>query len=141
MNRSDSRRFDDIYRRLWNALHVGDRNGDLGQHERQLLAHVPAEGGISLSALAAHLLLPKSSASVAVRKLADKGLVVRVRRPDNERELAITLTPEGRRRVADDAVLDPRRLAAALRSLPEADRAELLRLLESVAAVAEKKPR
>ena len=74
-----------------------------------------------------------------MRKLADKGLVVRVRRAGNERELALTLTPQGRRRVADDAVLEPRRLAAALRSLPDADRAELLRLLESVATAAERR--
>ena len=47
---------------------------DLTQHERQFLHHVPIEGAVSLTDLARHLALPKSTASVIVKSLARRGL-------------------------------------------------------------------
>jgi DNA-binding MarR family transcriptional regulator len=135
VNRSDARRFDDLYGSLWGALHRGD-DPDLSQHERQLLAHIPSRGGLSLTALARHLLLPKSTASVVVKDLSARGLLTRSRRPGNERELSIELTDEGRKRVRADTVLDLRRLGRALGALSASERAELLGLLERLAAAA-----
>jgi DNA-binding MarR family transcriptional regulator len=137
VNRSDAERFEAGYRRLWGALHRGD-DPDLSQHERQLLHHVPAEGGVALTWLARHLALPKSTTSVLVKDLARRGFVERARDPDDERRLAIVLTPEGRRRVAADSVLEPDRLATALAALPERQRAPLLRGLERLAEAAER---
>src|SRR3954452_5098155 len=110
VNVSDSARYELAYRRVWGALHRGDE-ADLGQHERQLLHHVPAEGGVALSSLARHLALPKSTASVLVKDLERRGFVRRAR---DERRLAIVVTGEGRRRVAADTVLEPAPLARAL---------------------------
>jgi DNA-binding MarR family transcriptional regulator len=135
VNRSDARRFDELYRSLWAALHRGD-DPDLGQHERELLAHVPARGGVSLTALARHLLLPKSTASVIVKDLSERGMLTRARRPGNERELSIELTEEGRKRVRADTVLDLRRLSRALGALSGQERAERLALLERLAVSA-----
>lgn len=128
MNSSESRQFETLYRQLWGALHRSDDDGDgLGQHERELLAHVGE--GASLTWLAQHLLMPKSSASVAVKDLERRGFLVRRRDPADERRLQITLTPQGEAAVAADHVLDLAALGRALHRLPVADRRQLLALL------------
>ena len=93
--------------------------------------------GIALNDLAAHLGLPKSSASVLVKDLERRGFLVRRRDPDDERRLAIVLTALGRRRVTEDSVLEPRLLASALAALKERDRAALVRTMQRLAEAAE----
>ena len=137
MNSPDHERFERAYRRLWGALHRGDEPG-LSQHERQLLHHVPAAGGVALIDLAQHLALPKSTASVVVKDLERRGFVRRRRDARDERRLAIVLTAEGRRRVAADTVLEPRPLAQALDALAAGRRAELLDAIEALADAAER---
>lgn len=136
-NRSADERFEDAYTRLWAVLHRPD-DPDLTQHERGLLHHVPATGGVPLGDLAHHLALPKSTASVLVKGLERRGFLRRRRDPADERRLAIVLTAKGRRRVEADRVLDPDGLAAALDTLPPSRRELLLRLMERVAAAAER---
>jgi DNA-binding MarR family transcriptional regulator len=132
MNGSDAERFEIAYRAIWGALNRND-DPDLGQHERQLLHHVPATGGMALTALADHLALPKSSTSVLVKDLARRGFVRRVRDSADERRLALTLTAKGRRRVEADTVLRPDALAAALAALPQRRRQDLLAGMEALA--------
>jgi DNA-binding MarR family transcriptional regulator len=136
MNSSTPERFEAAYRRIWGSLNRPD-DPDLAQHERQLLHHIPARGGVSLTWLARHLLLPKSSASVLVKSLERRGFVARSRVPDDERKLAIILTPKGRRRVAADTVLDSAKLGRALAALSETTRHALIRGVEQLAARAE----
>jgi DNA-binding MarR family transcriptional regulator len=137
VNSSEVERFEQAYRRVWGALHRGDEP-DLSQHERQLLHHIPGEGGVPLTWLARHLALPKSTASVLVKDLARRGFVQRARDPADERRLALVLTAKGRRRVEADSVLEPEPLAAALAALPERRRAALLRGMERLAEAAER---
>ena len=111
---------------------------DLSQHERQLLHHIPSEGGVSLGWLAQHLALPKSSASVLVQDLARRGFVRRTRDPDDERRLSITLTAAGRRRVEADTVLRPEPLSEALAALPRTHREAALEGLERLAREGER---
>jgi DNA-binding MarR family transcriptional regulator len=103
-----------------------------------VLRAVESEGN-SLGGLAAHLGRPKSTTSVLVKRLERRGLLRRRRDPGDERRLVIVRTAEGRRRVADDRVLDRTRLTAALRALPRADRAKMLDGLERVAEAAERR--
>ena len=117
------------------ALHRGDEP-DLSQHERELLHHVPNEGGVELGRLAWHLALPKSTTSVLVKDLERRGFLVRRRNPQDERRLAITLTARGEERVRADSVLDPDRLAAALADLDAAERRALLQGIERLASSA-----
>jgi DNA-binding MarR family transcriptional regulator len=133
---SDSEQFESAYVRLWAALHRGDE-ADLRQHERDLLHHVPVGGGVSLGALAAHLALPKSSASVLVKDLERRGFLSRLRDPADERRLAIVLTDEGRRRVDAGSVLDLEGLRTALAALAPSTRSGLLRGLTQLADAAE----
>jgi DNA-binding MarR family transcriptional regulator len=137
VNSSDSERFERAYRRVWGALHRGD-DPELSQHERQLLHHVPTEGGIALNALAAHLALPKSTASVVVKDLERRGFVKRARDERDERRLAIVLSDAGAARVRADTVLEPDRLARALAELPEPVRAQLLSHFEALADAGER---
>ena len=135
MNGSDAERFEYAYRAIWGALSRSD-DPDLSQHERQLLHHLPVTGGVPLTALATHLALPKSSASVLVKDLARRGFVRRTRDALDERRLALTLTAKGRRRVEKDTVLRPADLATALDRLPERRRRALLAGMEALATSA-----
>jgi DNA-binding MarR family transcriptional regulator len=137
LNSSETEQFERCYARLWRALFRGDEPG-LSQHERQLLHHVPEDGGIALTDLAAHLALPKSTASVVVKDLERRGFLRRARDTRDERRLAIVLTGAGAERVRADTVLDPERLGRALAALPEAARGELLRGLEALTDAAER---
>lgn len=126
-------RLDRVYRDLWTELHRRNSD-DLRQHEAELLSHVPAEGSVTLHWLSRHLLLPKSTASVLLKALESRGFVRRERRPENQRELCITLTPVGAERVAAATVLDTGRLATVLQRLPAADLESALHTLEQVAS-------
>jgi MarR family transcriptional regulator, organic hydroperoxide resistance regulator len=137
MNSSDVELFERLYTRLWGALNRPD-SPDLSQHERQLLHHLTPEQPVSLGWLAGHLGLPKSTTSTIVKRLSERGFVHRVRDPQNERQLAITLTDKGNERVAEDTVLDPDRLRAALSAVRPATRTALLAGLEQLADAAEK---
>jgi DNA-binding MarR family transcriptional regulator len=139
VNSSETERFERAFRRVWGALHRGD-DPELSQHERQLLHHVPVRGGIALTALATHLALPKSTASVVVKDLERRGYVRRTRDARDERRLAIVLSAHGRRVVEADTVLDPDALARALAALPEAERGALLGAMESLADAGERVP-
>src|SRR4051794_19882424 len=139
VNRSASEHFEILYRRIWGALNRPDAP-DLSQHERDLLHHVPADGAVSLTWLAGHLGLPKSTASMVVKGLGQRGFVQRTRDPGDERRLAIALTDQGRARLAQDTVLEPEALAAALAKLSPSVRAALLDGLAQLADAAEAVP-
>jgi DNA-binding MarR family transcriptional regulator len=136
VKRSAVEQFEQLYRRIWGALNRPDAP-DLSQHERELLHHVPVDGAVSLSWLAGHLGLPKSTASLVVKSLGQRGFVARARDPRDERRLAIALTDAGRARLAEDTVLEPKALAAALAKLGPPVRAALLDGLAQLADAAE----
>ena len=135
-NKSTAEQFDELYGRLWRTFSKPDAD-DLSQHERQLLHHVPAVGGIPLGDVANHLGIPKSSASEQVKSLERRGFLTRHRDPEDERQLSIVLTDAGVARVRQDSVLDLVRLAAALEKVSAEDRRALLTGLEHLAAAAE----
>src|SRR2546423_13355092 len=138
-NKSTAEQFDALYGRLWRAFIKPDAD-DLSQHERQLLHHVPAVGGIPLGDVANHLGIPKSSASEQVKSLERRGFLTRRRDLEDERRLSIVLTTKGQERVASDSVLDVERLGAALKRLSTKERVALLAGLERLAAAAPKVP-
>ncbi|HVD13292.1 MAG TPA: MarR family winged helix-turn-helix transcriptional regulator [Actinomycetota bacterium] len=135
----DADRFEMAYRRIWRVLHRPAEPG-LGGHAFQVLRQVPMDGAISLTGLAGHLGLPKSTTSVLVKALAGKGLLSRARDQTDERRLRIALTEKGQDTLAADTMLAPDRLAHALAALPDATREALLAGLEELAAVSERLP-
>src|SRR2546429_9970120 len=92
-NKSTAEQFDALYGRLWRAFMKPDAD-DLSQHERQLLHHVPAVGGIPLGDVSNHLGIPKSSASEQVNSLERRGFLSPRRHLHDERRLPIWLTPK-----------------------------------------------
>src|SRR4030088_1357551 len=136
-NKSIAEQFDLAYGRLWRAFFKTEA-ADLSQHERQLLHHVPAVGGIPLGDVSNHLGIPKSSASEQVKSLERRGFLSRRRDLRDERRLSIVLTAKGQARVAADSVLDLGRLSAALRKLSPRERVALLAGLERLTAAAPK---
>jgi DNA-binding MarR family transcriptional regulator len=136
-NKSAAEQFDLAYGRLWRAFFKPEA-ADLSQHERQLLHHVPAAGGIPLGNVSNHLGIPKSSASEQVKSLERRGFLSRRRDPEDERRLLIVLTTKGQERVASDSVLDVERLAGALKKLSTMERVALLAALERLTAAAPK---
>jgi MarR family transcriptional regulator, organic hydroperoxide resistance regulator len=138
--RSAADRFESAFRVCWAALH-SPADPELAPNELELLRHVGDEpDGVALTWLAGHLGWPKSTTSVLVKDLERRGLVARRRRADDERRLAIALTPRGSARVAADRILEPGRLAAALRILSPAVREQLLEGLEQLGAAAARLP-
>jgi len=136
-NKSTAEQFDFLYGRVWRAFIKPDAD-DLSQHERQLLHHVPAVGGIPLGDVSNHLGIPKSSASEQVKSLERRGFLRRRRDLHDERRLSIVLTAKGQARVAADSVLDLDRLAAALKKLSSRERVALLAGLERLTGAATK---
>jgi DNA-binding MarR family transcriptional regulator len=134
----DADRFEAAYRRIWRALR---RPGEPGLPDRalQVLRQV-AGGSTSLTGLAKDVGMPKSTASVLVKKLADMGLLTRARVAYDERRLDVALTDQGRDALAADTVLAPDRLGRALAALPAETKRALLAELEELAEVSERLP-
>lgn len=130
-----TRRFADSLAEVWLAFRRLEEEGELTSHERDVLAHIPSEGSVSLRQLAEHLAIGLSTASVLMKRLEARGLVVRRRDPTDERRLALTLSPDGRAALDRASDLDVHRLAKALRQLGEARTNELTEALEQVAAI------
>jgi DNA-binding MarR family transcriptional regulator len=133
----DADRFEAAYRRIWRSLHRPGETG-LPDHALRVLHQVSANGSISLTGLARHLGLPKSSASVLVKALADRGLLSRARDQADERRLRIALTDQGQDLLAADTMLAPDRLGRALAALPDGTRQALLAGLEELAGAGER---
>jgi DNA-binding MarR family transcriptional regulator len=138
--RSAADRFESAYRQCGVALRSPD-DPDLSPHELELLRQLDdGPDGVALTWLAGQLGWPKSTTSVLVKDLERRGWLARARRGDDERRVAIALTVKGRARVAADRVLEPRRLAAALRALSPIVREQLLDGFEELAGAAERLP-
>jgi DNA-binding MarR family transcriptional regulator len=93
----------------------------------QKLAEAPA---LSLNDLAARTMTHKSSVSVVVSRLVDRGLVHRRRSSADGRGIVLTLTAAGRRALAQAPESAQTKLVAALQRLPRADLAAFARLFE-----------
>src|SRR2546430_17695935 len=99
MKGSGSEQFEQLYRRIWGALNRAD-DPDLSQHERQLLHRVPADGAVSLTWLAEHLGLPKSTASMAGKRLGPRGVFERAPGKEDGTGRALRVPRDGAARAA-----------------------------------------
>jgi len=84
----------------------------------QRLAEAPA---LSLNDLAARTMTHKSSVSVVVKRLVDRGYVTRRRSSADGRGIVLTLTPAGRRAIARAPQTAQTRMITALRRFPRRD--------------------
>jgi DNA-binding MarR family transcriptional regulator len=91
------------------------------------LAEAPA---LSLNDLAARTMTHKSSVSVVVKRLVDRGFVRRRRSSADRRSIVLTLTAAGRRAIERAPDSAQTRLIAALRRMPRRELATLASLFE-----------
>jgi MarR family transcriptional regulator, lower aerobic nicotinate degradation pathway regulator len=91
------------------------------------LADAPS---LSLNDLAARTMTHKSSVSVVVTRLVERGLVRRRRSTADGRSIVVTLTPAGERALARAPESAQSRMVAALRRLPTGDLSQFAGLFE-----------
>ncbi|NDW05135.1 MarR family winged helix-turn-helix transcriptional regulator [Jiella pacifica] len=100
------------------------------------------QDGLTIGAIAGRLALESSTITPLVKRLEASGLLVRRRNAEDERQVLVTLTEEGRAIRAVTARIGERLLAAS-RMSPErlaALNAEVRALRDAVAAAAEQPP-
>lgn len=66
----------------------------------KVLTMIHRNGGLTVSALAEHMMTDKAQVSRAVRELDDLGLIQRVQDPLDRRSSLLSLTPEAEERIA-----------------------------------------
>jgi MarR family transcriptional regulator, lower aerobic nicotinate degradation pathway regulator len=113
---------------------VGERLATLGSRKWHYAALAALEefGPDSQSGLSDRTGIYRSDLVATINELTARGLVVRAPDPADGRRNAITLTDEGRRHLKRLDVLIADAEAEFLAPLPEADRAELTRILKLI---------
>jgi DNA-binding MarR family transcriptional regulator len=117
------------YPAIWFACHTAHRtrgaphDSGLTDREATILAHIPS-AGIDPAELTVHLGMAKSSLSAHLSRLESLGLIVADAVPGDKRRKRLSLTAEGRRVKRNASPLATERVAALLRNLEEADRAQ-----------------
>ncbi len=71
----------------------------------------------TISALAVHLGCAQNTASEIVQRLAEKGLILKERKDDDERTVVLSLTEQGTQVLYEQTGLDVERLAVCLEQL------------------------
>ena len=126
------------YPRVWHAAHRrhpprGLAGAALSEREQTVLAHLDPTRSRSVADLADHLALAPSTLSEVLGALEAKDLVVRTRDAPDRRKVSVSLTPRGKRALADATPLDASVLQKALETLSDTDRATVGRGLALLA--------
>jgi DNA-binding MarR family transcriptional regulator len=107
----------------------------LTARDGEILVHLATDPPLTLSELASHLDVAKSTLSAAIARLDVGGYVTRgdTGRGDR-RERALVLTSKGHAAIAATSVLEAARLVAVLKRLPATDREAVAVGLRTLAA-------
>lgn len=81
-----------------------------------------------------------STASELVKRLQNKGLLVRRRTDKDERVVRLELTAAGRTALTEHTSCDPQKLEAGLAALPAAEQRELVRLIKGLSDAVQPAP-
>lgn len=108
------------------AYRLSDRDSSILVHLNETVPVTPTE-------LAAHLSVRGSTLSAAIHRLERLGYMQRKRMAGDRRTVALTLTPQGARAMAETSVLDSERVRAVLTRLNQGERKRALEGLELLA--------
>ena len=112
----------------------------LSARDSEILVHLDRRTPMTLSALAAHMDLSRSTLSEAVTKLESLGYIAKDRRADGDRRrIGLVLTGKGVDAVRANSVLEAPRLRTVLSRLSKRDQAKVIEGLELLASAC--KPR
>jgi DNA-binding MarR family transcriptional regulator len=126
----------DSIRRIVQVLRISSREAErtVGLTAAQLfvLQQLSGDNALSLNELASRTLTHQSSVSVVAQRLADRGLISRVRSKQDARRVELSLTAAGRRLIGRAPHAAQEHLLTAVRHLSPAPRRQLARLLEQL---------
>ena len=105
----------------------------LSGRDSEILVHLDRKTPLTLSELAAHMDLSRSTLSEALTRLEAFGYVVKTTHTRDRRQIGLVLTQKGVAAVRASSVLDARRLRAALERLSRTDQANAVAGLELLA--------
>jgi MarR family transcriptional regulator, organic hydroperoxide resistance regulator len=106
------RRLLDAYPAIFLACHRQHMRGDdegntLSENQASVLQHLDEKRPATLSKLAEHMGVSRSTMSITISRLVRDGYIRRVRSRDDTRCIALTLTPSGARVKRESSVLHP----------------------------------
>jgi DNA-binding MarR family transcriptional regulator len=120
------RRLFDAYPAIFLACHRRHLRDDasgrvITEHQASTLDHLHATRPTTLSKLAEHMGVGRSSMSIMVARLVRSGYVVRGRDKTDRRTIGLTLTPAGARIKQENTVLEADLVREMFRSMPAKD--------------------
>jgi DNA-binding MarR family transcriptional regulator len=135
------RRLLDAYPAIFLACHrIHVRDDETGklitEHQASVLDHLHATHPTTLSRLAEHLGVGRSTMSIMVARLVRRGYIARSPDKDDARRVGLTLTPAGVRVKEQNTVLDPELVREMFRSMPSKELEAALQGIEDLAKYA-----
>jgi DNA-binding MarR family transcriptional regulator len=135
------RRLLDAYPAIFLACHRQHvREDEAGktvtEHQASVLDHLHATHPITLSKLAEHMGVGRSTMSITVARLVRGGYIASSRDKNDARRVGLTLTPTGVRVKEQNTVLDPELVRGMFRSMPAGELETALRGIERMAKFA-----
>lgn len=123
-------------RRIVRFLRLADREAEIacGLSAAQLfvLETLAKSPSISQAELAARTLTDQSSVSTVTAKLVERGLVARVVSAEDRRRTELSLTAAGKKTLTRAPKIPQHAIIGAVRAMPDPQRGELVRSLESL---------
>jgi MarR family transcriptional regulator, organic hydroperoxide resistance regulator len=108
----------------------------LTEHQASVLNHLHATRPTTLSKLAEHMGVGRSTMSITVARLVRGGYIISSRDKNDARRVGLTLTPIGVRVKEQNTVLDPELVRGMFRSMPAGELESALRGIECMAKYA-----
>lgn len=135
------RRLLDAYPAIFLACHRKHVREDeagkaITEHQASVLDHLHATRPTTLSKLAEHMGVGRSTMSITVARLVRGGYIASSRDKDDARCVGLTLTPSGVRVKEQNTILDPELVRKMLRSIPAGELETALQGIECMAKYA-----
>lgn len=135
------RRLLDAYPAIFLACHRWHVREDEGgkavsEHQASVLDHLHATRATTLSKLAEHMGVSRSTMSITVTRLVRGGYILRRRDKNDARCVGLTLTPAGVRVKEQNTVLEPESLREMFRLMPDEELETALDGIECLAKYA-----
>jgi len=135
---TQTRRLLDAYPAVYLACHRqhvrdDERGNVVTAHRASILDHLDAAQPTTLSKLAEHMGVGRSTMSITVARLVRDGYITRKRSQNDARSVGLTLTRAGARVKEQNTVLDPDLLKQMFRLIPANELETALRGMERLA--------
>ena len=130
-----------FYPQIYLACHTRhhrrrSNDAELTPQESSILAHLDEDVPMRAADLARHLGVVASTMSAAIKRLTELGFITRDVESGDRRALALRLSRQGARAMQTGSVLETRRVAAMLATLPPSKRAHAIEGLGLLAGAA-----